>query len=68
MNNDNNRLVGLLVVVAVLIGLLVGGTFGVIAWSGNHQPGAAIRTGGGACVATITLCILIINTVVRNRR
>lgn len=67
MKNDNNRLIALLVVVAVLIGLLVGGTFGVIAWSGNHQPGAAIRTGGYACAGTITLGLLIINTFLRNR-
>ncbi len=66
MNNDNNRLIGLWVAMAVLFGLFVGAAAGVIAWSGNHDPEAAMLTGGGACCATITLLLLIINTL-RNR-
>jgi hypothetical protein len=49
--------------VAVLLGLFVGAAAGVIAWSSNHHPGAAILTGGGACGATITIFLLIINTL-----
>ena len=66
MNNDNNGLIGLWVAIAVLLGLFVGAAAGVIAWSGNQEPGAAVLTGGGACVATITIVLLIINTL-RNR-
>jgi hypothetical protein len=66
VNNDNNRLIGLWVAVAVLLGLFVGAAAGVIAWGGNHHPGAALLTGGGACGATITIFLLIINTL-RNR-
>ena len=61
MNNDN-RLIGLWVAVAVLLGLFVGAAAGVIAWSGGH-PAAAMLVGGGACGGTITLCVLIINTL-----
>jgi len=64
--NDNSRLIGLWVAVAVLLGLFVGAAAGVTAWSGNHHPGAAMLTGGGACGATITIFLLIINTL-RNR-
>ena len=64
--NNGNWLIGLCVVVVVLLGLLAGGTFAVIAWSGNHHIGAAILTGGGACAGAITLGLLIINTM-RNR-
>ncbi len=66
MNNDNNRLIGLWVAVAVLLGLFVGAAAGVITWSGNHHPGAAMLSGGGTCFATITISLLIINTL-RNR-
>jgi hypothetical protein len=66
VNNGNNGLIGLWVAVAVLLGLFVGAAAGVVAWSGNHHPGAAMLTGGGACVTTITVFLLIINTV-RNR-
>ena len=66
MNNGNNGLIGLWVAVAVLLGLFVGAAAGVVAWSGNHHPGAAMLTGGGACVMTITVSLLMINTL-RNR-
>jgi hypothetical protein len=61
--NNGNWLIGLCVVVVVLLGVLVGGIFGVAAWSGNHHLGAAIVTGGGTCGGAITLGLLIINTV-----
>ena len=44
MNNDN-RLIGLWVAVAVLLGLFVGAAAGVIAWSGGHHAAAAMLTG-----------------------
>jgi hypothetical protein len=66
VNNANNGLIGLWIAVAVLLGLFVGAVAGVVAWGGNHHPGAAMLTGGGACVATITIFLLIINTL-RNR-
>ncbi|HUY45912.1 MAG TPA: hypothetical protein VMV92_09330 [Streptosporangiaceae bacterium] len=62
MDNDN-RLIGLWVAVAVLLGLFVGAAAGVIAWSGGHHAAAAMLAGGGACGGTITLCVLIINTL-----
>ena len=64
--NNDNRLIGLWVAVAVLLGLFVGAAAGVIAWSGGHHAAAAMLAGGGACGGTITLCVLIINTL-RNR-
>lgn len=64
--NDDNRLIGLWVAVAVLLGLFVGATAGLIAWSGGHHAPSAMLTGGGACGGTITLCVLVINTL-RNR-
>ena len=33
------------------------------AWSGGHHAAAAMLTGGGVCGGTITLCVLIINTL-----
>lgn len=62
MNNDN-WLIGLWVAVAVLLGLFVGAAAAVIAWSGGHHAAAAMLVGGGACGGTITLCVLIINTL-----
>ena len=62
MNNDNG-LIGLWVAVAVLLGLFVGAVAGVIAWSGGHHAPAAMLAGGSACGGTITLCVLIINTL-----
>lgn len=62
MNNDN-RLIGLWVAVAMLFGLFVGAAAGVIAWSGGHHAAAAILAGGAACGGTITLGLLIINTL-----
>lgn len=62
MNNDN-RLIGLWVAVAVLLGLFVGAAAGVIAWTGGHHAPSAMLTGGATCGGTITLCVLIINTL-----
>jgi hypothetical protein len=61
--NNDNRLIGLWVAVAVLLGLFVGAAAGVIAWSGAHHTATAVLTGSGACGGTITLCVLIINTL-----
>jgi hypothetical protein len=61
--NNNNGLIGLWVAVAVLTGLFIGAAAGLIAWSGGHHVAAAALTGGAACGATITLCLLIINTL-----
>jgi hypothetical protein len=61
--NNDNRLLGLWVAVAVLLGLFVGAAAGVIAWSGGHHIATAMLTGGGTCGGTITLCVLIINTL-----
>jgi hypothetical protein len=61
--NDDSRLVGLWVAVAVLFGLIVGAAAGVIAWSGGHHTAAAMLAGGGACGGTITLGVLVINTL-----
>ena len=61
--NNDNRLMGLWVAVAVLFGLFVGAGAGVIAWSGGDHATAAMLVGGGACGGTITLCVLIINTL-----
>ena len=61
--NYDNRLIGLWVAVAVLLGLFVGAGAGVIAWSGDHHAAAAMLAGGGAGGGTITLCVLIINTL-----
>lgn len=65
MNNDN-QLIGLWVAVAMMFGLFVGAAAGVIAWSGGHHAATAMLAGGTACGGTITLCLLIINTL-RNR-
>lgn len=65
MNNDI-RLIGLWVAMAVVFGLFVGAAAGGVAWSGGHHVAAAMLTGGAACGGTITLCLLIINTL-RNR-
>jgi hypothetical protein len=65
MDNDN-RLIGLWVAVAVMFGLFVGAASGVIAWSGGHRAAAAMLAGGAACGGTITLFLLVINTL-RNR-
>jgi hypothetical protein len=46
-----------------MFGLFVGAAAGVIAWSGDHHTAAAMLAGGGACCGTITLCVLIINTL-----
>lgn len=48
---------------AVLLGLFVGAAAGVIAWSGGHHAATALLTGSGTCGGTITLCVLIINTL-----
>lgn len=61
--NNNNRLIGLWVAVAVLFGLIVGTAAGVIAWSGGYHAAAAVFAGSSACGGTITLCVLIINTL-----
>jgi hypothetical protein len=61
--NNDNRLIGLWVAVAVLLGLFVGAAAGVVAWSGGHHAAAAMLAGGAACGGTITLCVLIINTL-----
>jgi hypothetical protein len=61
--NNDNRLIGLWIAMAVLLGLFVGAAAGVIAWSGGHHAAAAMLTGGGAFGGTITLCVLIINTL-----
>jgi len=61
--NNDNRLIGLWVAVAVLLGLFVGAAAAVIAWSDGHHAAAAMLAGGGACGGTITLCVLIINTL-----
>jgi len=63
MVNNDSRLIGLWVAVAALFGLFVGGAAGVIAWSDGHHAAAAMLTAGGACGGTITLCVLIINTL-----
>jgi hypothetical protein len=60
--NNDSRLIGLWVAVAVLFGLFVGAAAGVIAWSGGRHV-AAMLAGGAACGGTITLCLLIINTL-----
>ena len=65
MNNDN-RLTGLWVAMAVMFGFFVGAAAGVVAWSGGHHAAGATLTGGAGCGGTITLCLLIINTL-RNR-
>ena len=46
-----------------MFGLFVGAAAGVIAWSGGHHTAAAMLAGGGACGGTVTLCVLIINTL-----
>jgi hypothetical protein len=61
--NNDNRLIGLWVAVAVLLGLFVGAAAGLIAWSGGHHAASAMLAGGGACGGTITLCVLVINTL-----
>jgi hypothetical protein len=61
--NNDNRLIGLWVAVAVLLGLFVGAAAAVIAWSDGHHAAAAMLAGGDACGGTITLCVLIINTL-----
>jgi len=65
MDNDD-RLIGLWVAVAVMFGLFVGAAAGVIAWSGGHRAAAAMLAGGAACGGAITLFLLVINTL-RNR-
>ena len=62
MNNDN-RLIGLWVAVATMFGLLVGAAAGVIAWSGGYHAAAAMLAGGAVCGGTITLGLLIVNTL-----
>ena len=62
MNNDS-RLVGLWVAVVLLFGLIVGAAAGAIAWSGGHHTAAAMLAGGGACGGTVTLGLLVINTL-----
>jgi len=64
--NNDNQLIGLWVAVAVMFGLFVGTAAGVIAWSAGHHAAAAMLAGGAACGGTITLCLLMINTL-RNR-
>jgi hypothetical protein len=61
--NSDNRLIELWVAVAVLLGLFVGAAAGFIAWSGGHHVATAVLTGGGVFGGTITLCVLIINTL-----
>lgn len=61
--NNDNRLIGLWVAVAVLLGLFAGAAAGLIAWSGGHHAASAMLAGGGACGGTITLCVLVINTL-----
>jgi len=61
--NYDNRLIGLWVAVAVMFGLFVGAASGVMAWSAGHHAAAAALAGGATCGGTITLCLLIINTL-----
>jgi hypothetical protein len=61
--NNDNQLIGLWVAVAVMFGLFVGTAAGVIVWSAGHHAAAAMLAGGAACGGTITLCLLIINTL-----
>jgi hypothetical protein len=61
--NNDSRLIGLWVAVAALFGLFVGTGAGLIAWSGGHHAAAAMLAGGSVCGGTMTLCILIINTL-----
>lgn len=64
--NPDNRLLGLWVAVAALLGLFVGAAAAVARWSDSHDAAAALLTGGAACGGTITLTLIVINML--NRR
>lgn len=67
MNNDDNRLTGLWVAVAVLLSLFLGTAAGVIAWSGSHHDAdTGMLTGGGAFLLIFTAFLTAISTM-RNR-
>ena len=51
------------VAVVVVLGLIVGGAAVAIALSGGYHAVGAVFVGGGAFSATVTLGILIINTL-----
>jgi flagellar basal body-associated protein FliL len=46
--------------IGVIFALFVGASAGILAWLSGEKIPAAVLTGGGAFVATITVVILII--------
>jgi hypothetical protein len=48
------------IAIGIVSALLVGESAGFLAWLGGAKIPAAILTGGGAFVATITVVVLII--------
>ncbi|MGW2696620.1 hypothetical protein [Streptomyces sp. NPDC001296] len=60
----DQRLVGLWVAVSILFGLFIGAATALIRWSDDHQA-AALLTGGAGCGGTITLALVVINTLRR---
>ncbi|MGW5254016.1 hypothetical protein [Streptomyces sp. NPDC004012] len=61
----DQRLVGLWVAVSILFGLFIGAATALIRWSDDHQAAAALLTGGAGCGGTITLALVVINTLRR---
>lgn len=53
-------MLALWIAVVVLLGLLVGVIFGVLKWSADRHVVPAIAAGGGACVAVITIGLIIV--------
>lgn len=61
--NEDNRLVGVWVALGVLLGMLVGAATSGLVWADSHHAVACVLAGGAACGGTITLTLLIINTL-----
>ena len=51
------------VAISVLLGMIVGAAAGAAKWSVDHQPGMTALVGGGAFGGTVTLALLVINTL-----
>lgn len=58
-----DRLTGLWVAFSVLLGLFVGAAAGFVRWTDGHNTASALLSGGAGCGATITLTLLIIQTL-----
>jgi hypothetical protein len=63
VDNGDNRQISLWVAMALLLALFVGAAAGIIALGDYHHGGAALLTAGSAFGATVTVALLVINTL-----